>query len=341
MSGLLSHLVRRTLTPETAVRPLRQPRFIRGPVEALPAVEANRPARDERLEPANETRSTTGRRATPPPPGIEELDEAPRRPAAEPPPRPIADRPVAANPARPQPPAGPARSTTVVVETVEDGGRVVSAAPARERPHAPAAEPRLERTQPSRHLAAEADEDAEPIAADPPTAAGRARPAPAAARQVPARAAAEAPRDEAPSSRPAHPPLPVVRAASSVEAPPAAATSNRQAAASTTAEPESGPESSRPYAAPAPVRRPAPAEPAAPRPVLERSLPARRPEAHRPSIRTAREAKPMPPDVHITIGRVEIRAVAAASEPERQAKPAPRPVESLADYLARRDGQRR
>jgi hypothetical protein len=316
MSGLLSHLVRRTLSPETAVRPLRPRRFVG---EAPPAVEPDRPARDGRFDQANETRAIPRGRATLAPAGIEESDEAPRLPAAEPRPRPTADRQEAPGPAPPGPPIGPVRSTTVAIEAVEDGRPVVRPAPAGERPHAPAAEPRLEQVKPRRrrHLVEEADELVEPIAGDPPTAAQTARPVPSAAKPGAARAspAAEAPRDEAPTARAADRPRPVIQVVRPVEAP--SAIPRPRAAATTTAEPEAGSASSPPPAAPA----------------LAPSLRVRRPEAHR--------AKATPPDVHITIGRVEIRAVAAIAAPERQAKPAPRPVESLADYLARRDGQRR
>jgi hypothetical protein len=343
MSGFLSHLVRRTLSPETAVRPLRPRRFVG---EAPPAVEANRPAREGKFDPADETRAIARGRATLAPAGIEELDEAPRPPAAEPRPRPTADRQEAPGPAPPRPPIGPVRSITVAIEAVEDGRPVVRPAPARERPHAPAAEPRLEQVKPRRrrHLVEEADELVEPIAGHPPTAAQTARPVPSAAKQGPARAspAAEAPCDEAPTARAADRPRPVIQVVRPVEAP--SAIPRPRAAATTTAEPEAGSASSPPPPAPGLARRPAQAELAAPRGALAPSLRAprgalapslrvRRPEAHR--------AKATPPDVHITIGRVEIRSVAAIAAPERQAKPAPRPVESLADYLARRDGQRR
>jgi len=48
---------------------------------------------------------------------------------------------------------------------------------------------------------------------------------------------------------------------------------------------------------------------------------------------------PTEPTVHVTIGRVEIRAVAAAATPTRAAPP--KPALSLSDYLQRRDGGRR
>jgi hypothetical protein len=68
----------------------------------------------------------------------------------------------------------------------------------------------------------------------------------------------------------------------------------------------------------------------------------RRPEGARPAAIDRPARAPAPPDVHITIGRVEIRAVAAPSPARKPAPPAPpATVESLADYLARRDGARR
>jgi hypothetical protein len=47
------------------------------------------------------------------------------------------------------------------------------------------------------------------------------------------------------------------------------------------------------------------------------------------------------PDVHITIGRVEVRAVAAAEPPARARSAAPSGLMNLDDYLRRRDGKGR
>lgn len=58
-----------------------------------------------------------------------------------------------------------------------------------------------------------------------------------------------------------------------------------------------------------------------------------------PPSSTGPDAKPTAPSVHVTIGRVEIRATTATSAQPKSAKPAPtsRPSLSLADYLARRN----
>jgi hypothetical protein len=53
------------------------------------------------------------------------------------------------------------------------------------------------------------------------------------------------------------------------------------------------------------------------------------------------EAAPAPaPTIHVTIGRIEIRATPAAPAPARPAAPRP-PGMSLDDYLRRRDGDGR
>lgn len=94
-----------------------------------------------------------------------------------------------------------------------------------------------------------------------------------------------------------------------------------------------------------------PAETQAWRPAVARAVPPagtrapgllpKRPEVGRQAAIDGAGRQPPPPDVHITIGRVEIRAVAPAAAPAPPARPAQTPVESLADYLARRDGARR
>jgi hypothetical protein len=101
---------------------------------------------------------------------------------------------------------------------------------------------------------------------------------------------------------------------------------------------------------PSPSRR-LPAETQAWRPAVARAVPPagtrlpgllpKRPEVGRQAAIDGAGRQPPPPDVHITIGRVEIRAVAPAAAPAPPARPAQTPVESLADYLARRDGARR
>jgi hypothetical protein len=58
------------------------------------------------------------------------------------------------------------------------------------------------------------------------------------------------------------------------------------------------------------------------------------------SIRPDRQP-PAAPDVHVTIGRVEVRAVPAAEPPSRARSAAPSALMNLDDYLRRRDGRGR
>lgn len=84
-------------------------------------------------------------------------------------------------------------------------------------------------------------------------------------------------------------------------------------------------------------RRAASAEPR--QAVLVPRLPPAQPLARPPQPIASAETKAAEPTVHVTIGRVEIRAVAAPAAPKRPAPP--KPTLSLADYLDRREGGRR
>jgi hypothetical protein len=57
-----------------------------------------------------------------------------------------------------------------------------------------------------------------------------------------------------------------------------------------------------------------------------------------PERRPARSDEP--PHVHVTIGRVDVRAVFAPAEPTHAPAPRPRPT-TLAEYLKQREGGRR
>lgn len=70
-------------------------------------------------------------------------------------------------------------------------------------------------------------------------------------------------------------------------------------------------------------------------------MPEVRPRPTRGEIRAAEPAPaPRPPVVNITIGRVEVRAPAAAAPPARPARPPRQEPQSLADYLKQRSGRR-
>jgi hypothetical protein len=76
-------------------------------------------------------------------------------------------------------------------------------------------------------------------------------------------------------------------------------------------------------------------------PDLAIRMPEVRPRPTRGEIRAAEPAPPpRPPVVNITIGRVEVRAPAAAAPPPRPARPSRPEPQSLADYLKQRGGRR-
>ena len=95
--------------------------------------------------------------------------------------------------------------------------------------------------------------------------------------------------------------------------------------------------------APPPVAREAPAPAARPQsPALDLAvrMPEIRPRPTRGEIRAVEHSPPRPV-VNITIGRIEVRANAAAAAPPTRRTPPPRPApQSLADYLERRGGAR-
>lgn len=92
-----------------------------------------------------------------------------------------------------------------------------------------------------------------------------------------------------------------------------------------------------PVQTPAPAQAPASVQAQAPAPaILKPRLPYPEPVAQSAQLSAS---LPTEPTVHVTIGRVEIRAVAAAATPTRAAPS--KPALSLSDYLQRRDGSRR
>jgi hypothetical protein len=86
-----------------------------------------------------------------------------------------------------------------------------------------------------------------------------------------------------------------------------------------------------------------------PLPTPHRITPSRIVAESQPALRLQPVPRPSPirrrstsaPDVHITIGRVEVRAVAAAEPPARARSAAPSGLMNLDDYLRRRDGRGR
>jgi len=88
---------------------------------------------------------------------------------------------------------------------------------------------------------------------------------------------------------------------------------------------------------------------ASPIPAMNRITPSRIVSEPQPALRMQPVARshrihhqaPSAPDVHITIGRVEVRAVPAAEPPSRGRSAAPSGLMNLDDYLRRRDGRGR
>ncbi|HEX8449403.1 MAG TPA: hypothetical protein VF652_07420 [Allosphingosinicella sp.] len=151
----------------------------------------------------------------------------------------------------------------------------------------------------------------------------------------PAEAARARPLAPAPFREPAS--LPPALAAGSRQGPPLDRPKPPAPSAST------GPAAPAPSASPVSTARPIlpEARPAGRAAAEPAGLLPRRAEGPRPAPIGRPGRAPAPPDVHITIGRVEIRAVAAAPPERKPAPSTPAPVERLADYLARRDGARR
>jgi len=97
------------------------------------------------------------------------------------------------------------------------------------------------------------------------------------------------------------------------------------------------PEASMPERVPSPI------------PAMNRITPSRIVSESQPALRMQPVARPprihhqspSAPDVHITIGRVEVRAVPAAEPPSRGRSAVPSSLMNLDDYLRRRDGRGR
>ena len=331
MSGLLSHLVRRTLAPETAVSPLRQLRFVPRVGKAPPSVEADRRVEDAPADPAGSVGVTRHRseplRSEPLAHDAAEASANALRARAEKPVlRPAPDAPKAAGPARPQPHSESSRRPVFAAREAAKSPPAVSGALPRNAPHEPAEEPPIRWARHSPRRTRQSVEMADPAPANPPSGVDTRRHALPTPRQARARA------------------LPAPDAQHVATAPPRQQQQQQeQEQRRPTAVTKSEPASDRaPPRQPAEPAAPSPAKPsAAPRPVFARGLPAAGPQSQRPPGVAAREPKPSAPDVHISIGRVEIRAVAPTEIPERRAKAPSAPVESLVDYLARRDGGRR
>ncbi|HYI65199.1 MAG TPA: hypothetical protein VEW71_09970 [Allosphingosinicella sp.] len=389
MSGLLSHLVRRVLAPETSVQPPRRRRLAGPATGHAPAQEpgptlavqdrdgpsgpglavrndapSHPPIPDEPSEAAARKPMKKARRPTPDPPAPrpaiavrEESPPAPHPPSATPdsprlapaPPTAAPDSPrlapapptAAPDPRRaaPDPPAaaqirsirvpavaGEERAAAYVAPPTPAAPRGPTPAPATIAvPPAPVRPPRRSFRQPEFPAPAPFDLRSLPID----TAAPGPPHAPATAAPVRARRPAKPPGKE-----PAR------------QEPPAGETPREKV--------QIRPAADRAPVVPSPSLSPSrrlPAETQAWRPALARTAPPagtrvpgllpKRPEVGRQAAIDGAGRQPPPPDVHITIGRVEIRAVAPAAAPAPPARPAQTPVESLADYLARRDGARR
>jgi len=375
MSGLLSHLVRRVLAPEASVQPPRRRRLARPTTGHAPAQEPRAtlavddrdrpsglglavrddapslaPIPDEPSEAAARQPMKKARRPTPDPPAPrpaiavrEELPPAPHPPSAAPDSPNIAPAPptAASNPPRaaPDPPAaaqvrsirvpavaGKERAAAYVAPPTRVAPQGLTPAPATIAvPPAPVRSPDRSFRQPEVPAPAPFDLRSLSIgtaAPDPPHA-------PATAAPVRARRPAKPPRKEPPRKEPPGGETP----RENVEIRP---TADR---APLVPSPSLSP--SRRFPVETQARRPAEARTAPPAGTRVPGLLPKRPEVGRQAAIDGAGRQPPPPDVHITIGRVEIRAVAPAAAPAPPAGPAQTPVESLTDYLARREGARR
>jgi hypothetical protein len=152
----------------------------------------------------------------------------------------------------------------------------------------------------------------------------------------PARAAAQAARPAAEAARPAPAPFVARPQAAAQPARPTAPVARADEMRDDQAPPTAMPN------APAPPQRrlPPDAEPAAPRAVVPEILrreTAARAEPQRAQPAPQPHAAQTPPAIHVTIGRVEVRAV---TPPGARSAPQPKPVKpamSLADYLEQRN----
>ena len=366
MSGLLRHLVRRVLEPESSVPPRRRGRFLRplppypepAPGPGLAPERLGRPAevfREAREDHPPPVRKLAGKAPSPEPPAT----PAARAGAAEPPEKKAGNEdsrdPYSPSPASPVPigaAAAPIENGVAVEDALRDstatrppGDRLRPAraerraAPVDALSEAAAPAPAARApAAPERSTGSLGEGEARLVAARAPAEAARARPtaaAPPAVRDTPVPVPPRKPVAEPLSREPA-------------ELQPKPAAARRRMA------PVDRPKPPSPTASAGPAVPGLPAPPfSTPRPILPEPRPGagaaaeaagllpRRADGPRPAAIGRPGRAPAPPDVHITIGRVEIRAVAAAPPARKPAPTATPPVESLADYLARRDGARR